>query len=118
MSDKFSLLSNIKIQQLRTDYKIIDVEWLDHKLILSRMFSDKYFENSPEKQKVVNNMLTYYLTHKNKSVYIKTDYLCNKKEKICICNENAEEFRKIYDRKNYKEGDKFISWFSSLPRQK
>jgi hypothetical protein len=47
----------------------------------------------------VNNMLSYYLNHPDK----KTDYLCNKKEKICICNTNAEDFRKIYDQNNYKK---------------
>ena len=38
--------------------------------------------------------------------------VCNQEEKICICNVHAEDFRKIYDRNNYKQGDKYISWFN------
>lgn len=39
-----------------------------------------------------------------------TDYICNKKEKICICNIHAEDFRKIYERNNYRKDIKYISW--------
>jgi hypothetical protein len=55
-------------------------------------------------------MLDFYLSHKNKPIYKKTDYLCNEKEKICICNTHAEDLRKIYDEQNYRPGDKYISW--------
>jgi DNA-directed RNA polymerase beta subunit len=41
----------------------------------------------------------------------KTDYLCNEKEKVCICNTHAEDFRKIYDGVYYKPDQKYISWF-------
>ena len=56
-------------------------------------------------------MLEYYFNHKDKPIYKKTDYLCNKKEKVCICNTHAADFRKIYDGINYKPKDKYISWF-------
>jgi hypothetical protein len=58
----------------------------------------------------MNDMLNYYLTNKNKAIYKKTDYLCNETKKICISNTHAEDFRKIYDGKNYKEGVKYTSW--------
>lgn len=95
-------------EDIKKDYKIIKVDWLDPILVKSKMFGDKYFTS--EKEEIVNNMLTYYLNHKDKPIYKKTDYLCNKKEKICICNIHAEDFRKIYDGINYKKGEKYISW--------
>ena len=66
---------------------------------------------SPPKEDIVNNMLEYYFYHEDKEIYKKTDYLCNKKEKVCICNTHAEDFRKIYDGVNYKPNEKYISWF-------
>jgi hypothetical protein len=95
-------------EDIKEDYKIIDVDWLDPILVKSKMVGDKYF--TPEKEEIVNNMLTYYLNHKDRPIYKKTDYLCDKKEKICICNIHAEDFRKIYDGINYKKGEKYISW--------
>jgi len=105
-SDNYWPLSNT--EDIKQNYKIIDVDWLDPILVKSKMFGDKYF--TPEKEEIINNMLTYYLNHKDRPIYKKTDYLCNKKEKICICNTHAEDFRKIYDGVNYKEGAKYISW--------
>lgn len=55
-------------------------------------------------------MLEYYLNDKDKSIYKKTDYLCNKKEKFCICNTHADDFRKIYDGINYSPNIKYVSW--------
>ncbi len=55
-------------------------------------------------------MLNFYLLHQDKNIYKKTNYLCNEKEKICICNTFADDFRKIYDKQNYKSDNKFISW--------
>lgn len=53
-------------------------------------------------------MSKYYLNHEDKAIYKKTDYLCNEKEKICICNIHADDFRRIYDGINYKKDDKYI----------
>jgi hypothetical protein len=55
-------------------------------------------------------MLEYYLNDKDESIYKKTEYLCNEKEQICICNNHAETFRKIYDGINYRPKLKYISW--------
>jgi hypothetical protein len=79
------------------------------------MGGDKYFDksnsdNSKTKEEIINSMLVYYLTCQDRAIYKKTDYLCNEREKFCICNTHADDFRKIYNG-NYKEGDKFISWF-------
>ena len=108
--DFFTSLSDSKIEQIRTSYKVIDVPYLDPIKVNYTMFADKYFKSNPEKQEIINNMLDFYLSHKDKAIYKKTDYLCNEKEKICICNTHAEDFRKIYDEQNYKPGDKYISW--------
>jgi len=109
-TDFFTSLSDSKIDTIRSTYKVIDVPYLDPIKVRYNMFTDKYFENNPEKQEIINNMLDFYLSHKDKAIYKKTDYLCNEREKICICNTHAEDFRKIYDEQNYKPGDKYISW--------
>jgi hypothetical protein len=109
-NDIYTSLDDNMINKIRQNYKIIDVEWLSHTLVNSKMFADEYFKNSLGKKIIINNMLKYYLNHEDKSIYKKTDYLCNEKEKICICNIHAKDFRKIYERNNYKEEDKYISW--------
>ena len=109
-TDKFWTITPNEIDKLRQNYKIIDVKWLDSIQVNSAMFGDKYFNSNPQKEQVVTDMLDYYLSHPDKPIYKKTDYLCNKKEKICICNTHAHDFRKIYDGINYKPEDNYISW--------
>ena len=109
-TDFFTSISDTKIEIIRSTYKVIDVPYLDHIKIRYNMFTDKYFESNPGKEAIIFDMLDFYLSHKDKPIYKKTDYLCNEKEKICICNTHAEDFRKIYDEQNYKPGDKYISW--------
>jgi hypothetical protein len=109
-SDFFIGIDEENIGYLRNNYKIIDVDYLDPILVRSKMFGDNFFQ-LPLKKDIVNNMLDYYFNHKDKAIYKKTDYLCNKKEKVCICNTHAANFRKIYDGVNYKPNEKYISWF-------
>ena len=59
-------------------------------------------------------MVEFYLNDKDKEIYKKTDYLCNEKEKLCICNTHADDFRKIYDGINYKQNIKYISWCKNI----
>jgi hypothetical protein len=74
------------------------------------MFGDEYFEKYPNKKEIVNNMVEHFSTDKDKTIYKKkTNYLCNKKEKICICNVHANDFRKIYDGQNYTD-NQYIAW--------
>jgi hypothetical protein len=110
--DVFWSLNNREIIRIRAQYKIIDVEWLDHNLMNEKYLIDEYFKKSPEKKEVVNNMLDYYLTHNDCKIYKRTDYLCNEKEKLCICNVHAEDFRKIFERANYHKNSKYISWIA------
>lgn len=97
--------------QLKERYKIIEVDWLDVTSVEYKIFTDTYFKNAVEKEAMVKKMLDYYLNHKDKKIYKKTDYLCNEKEHVCICNVNAGLFRKIYDKNNYVPEDKYISYF-------
>ena len=108
--DFFTSITDSNIEQIRETYKVIDVPYLHPIKVNYKMFADKYFENNPWKEQVVNDMLNYYLMHKDKQIYKKTEYLCNEKEKICICNTHAEDFRRIYDENNYKPGKKYVSW--------
>ncbi len=106
----YTSLDNDQIQDIRKNYKVLDVDWLDSTLVNYVMFNDEYFEKSLKKKEVINNMLDYYLNDKDKDIYKKTDYLCNQREKICICNTHAEDLRKIYEGINYKPSQKYISW--------
>lgn len=109
-TDIFTLLSDAKIETIRATYKVIDVPYLDPIKVNYKMFADNYFQKNPGKEEIINNMLDFYLSRNDAPIYKKTDYLCNEKEKICICNTNAEDFRKIYEEQNYKPGKKYISW--------
>lgn len=97
---------------MRNNYKIIDVDYLDPILVQSKTFDDNFFILS--QKDIMNNMLEYYFNHKDIEIYKKTDYLCNKKEKVCICNTRAEDFRKMYDGINYTPNEKYISWFKKI----
>ena len=107
----YTSLHHDGIQDIRKKYKVLDVDWLDSTLVNYVMFNDEYFEKSLKKKEVINNMLDYYLNDKDKDIYKKTDYLCNEREKICICNTHAEDLRKIYEGINYKPNQKYISWY-------
>lgn len=102
--------NNNEIKEIKENYKIIDVDWLDPDLVNLKICTDKYFSKYPNKKEIVNNMLNYYINYENKRIYVKTDYVCNKKEKICIRNSLADEFKKIYDEKNYNKDNIYISW--------
>jgi len=113
----YSTIDDHEIKRIRSNYKVVDVDWLDIILVNSKMFDDEYFVKLPKKKEVINNMLELYLNDKdehNKHIYKITDYLCNEREKICICNTHAEDFRKIYEGINYKENRKFISWAKKI----
>lgn len=115
-TDSYKMLKNHEISKIREQYDVIDVAWLSIDNVHYQMGGDKYFDksnsdNSKTKEEIINSMLVYYLTCQDRAIYKKTDYLCNEKEKFCICNTHADDFRKIYNGINYKEGDKFISWF-------
>ena len=98
------------IEDIRQKYKIIDVKWIDKLQVNYAMIGDAYFNLS--KKKIINNMLEDYLTDTDKEIYEKKiNYICNKKEKICICNINANNFRKIYDDINYKD-EIYIAWIT------
>jgi len=109
--DFFTIIDEDTITNLRNTYKIIDVDYLEPILVRSKMFGDDYFRSLSVKKTTVNNMLDYYLQHKDSEIYKKTNYLCNEKEKICICNQHANDLRKIYDGINHDPNVKYISWF-------
>ena len=110
----FNILKNDVEDDLRKKYKIIDVDWFDKIQVSSAIFGDEYFNLRPKKIKVVDDMVEYFETHKDKSIYTKkTNYLCDIKEEICICNVHANDFRKIYDGTNYSE-EKYIAWVKKI----
>lgn len=107
----FFNISEQSIENLKSNYKIINVDYINPVNINYIMFKDEYFNKFPDKINVVKNMTHCILNDENKHIYTKkTDYLCDLNEKICICNKNADLFRKIYDGINYKENKKFVAW--------
>jgi len=109
--DFLSHIDEENIYYLRNNYKILDVDYLDPILVRSKMLEDEYFKLYPIKKKIVNELMDYYINHKSIDIYKKkTDYFCNDKEKICICNLYANEFRKISKKKNQNPDGKYISW--------
>jgi hypothetical protein len=112
-NDYYTNLDDEKIIDLKNNYTIIEVDYLDPILVFSKMVKTS-FSREYEKKAIVKIMLKYYLNHADKEIYKKTDYLCNETEKICICNTHAEDFRRIYDGINYKPNDKYISWFTVM----
>lgn len=109
-NDFFSYLDEDNYIHLKDNYKIVEVEMLDPITVSIKMFGDDYFKKFPEKKKVIQSMVKYYLQHNDKSIYEQTDYLCNEREKICICNLYARELRKSIEGKNYKSDNAYISW--------
>jgi hypothetical protein len=39
----------VVIQHLRTDYKVVDVDWLESSVVKFKIFDDDYFIKSPQK---------------------------------------------------------------------
>ena len=111
-NDYYTSLDDEKIADLKNNYTIIEVDYLDPILVHHKMFN-KPFTREKEKKSILAEMLKYYLQHEDKEIYKKTDYLCNETEKVCICNIHAEDFRRIYDGIDYKPNDKYISWYKS-----
>ena len=111
--DYYTSLDDEKIIDLKNNYKIIEVDYLHPVLVRSKIFNDETFS---QKKAVLDEMMKYYLQHKDKEIYKKTDYLCNETEKVCICNTHAEDFRRIYDGINYKQNVKYISWFKPVKK--
>jgi hypothetical protein len=115
----YSSLDDGQIKDIRKNYKVIDVDWLNEILVHSKMFDDEYFRKLPKKREVVNTMLEHYLHDKdehNIHIYKITDYLCNDRERICICNTHADDFRKIYEGINYNKHSTYISWLEKKSR--
>ena len=113
-TDHYTTLNADEIQRIKQNYKIIDVNHFNIDLVKFKMITDNYFEKNSNKIEVVNNMLHYYSNSKDAKIYKKTDYLCNEKEKICICNIYADSFRRIYDGLHYDKDTKYISWIRKI----
>jgi hypothetical protein len=107
-------LNSDEIIHIKNTYKIIEINWFDSMQVSSVIFNDEYFKSNPYKIKVLEDMVEHFYTHIDKSIYVKkTNYLCNRKERICICNLNANNFRKIYDGENYDDNI-YSAWVKKI----
>jgi len=115
--DFYTGIDDEKVLDLRKNYTILDVDYLDPRLVLHQMEKHESDLDSSRRE-CVNKMLDFYMNHEDKAIYKKTEYLCCAKEKICICNTHADDFRKIYDGISYMPNAKYISWFRSCTNKK
>jgi len=102
-------LTNMELSAIQKECKVIYVPSFDYYQINLKMFGDEYLETTMNQKKVVDSMLFYYSRHREIDLFKRTDYICNEKEKICICNKGAEDLRKLY---LDAPKEKTISWFS------
>lgn len=108
----YDFLNEQEIINLRKNYVVIDVDYLNVDLINAKIFNNGNFILTQNNKKSINNMLKYHFDDNDVEIYKKTDYLCNEQIKLCICNNHADDFRKIYDGINYKKDNKYISrWY-------
>lgn len=104
VEQQYTTLNDHDYEHINKHFKIIKVDWFDKIQVNSATFTmDKSIQD------IVSKMSDFYLNHEDKAIYKKTDYLCNRKERICICNTHAKDFRKIYDGINYTD-DNYVSW--------
>jgi hypothetical protein len=93
-----------------SNFKIIRVDELDPILIRAKMLEDPYFIDgcltTNRYYDSVNEMINYYLNHKDVEIYKQTKYCCNITTNICICNLNATNKLKEYDIINII----YVSW--------
>jgi hypothetical protein len=102
----FTNIDNDEVDNLRKTYDIVDVKYINPQLINYEIFKSK---NSKHKN-TINDMIDLVYNDEDKHIFTKTtDYLCNTDKKICICNLNADNFRKIYEGINYKQNTKYIA---------
>ena len=107
----YTSLDENQIKNIRQNYKVVDVDFLDTIEVNSKMYDDKYFTKIPERKEIINDVVNFCVNDVDKKIYKKTDYICYEKEKLCICNIHAEDFRKIYDGFHYKENKKYNDKF-------
>ena len=56
-----------KVLDLRQNYTILDVDYLDPRLVLYQM--NKQESDSSSRRECVNKMLDFYMNHENKDIY-------------------------------------------------
>lgn len=72
-NDFFTTLDEENIVDLKNNYTILDVDYLDPYLVHAKIYDRNTFL-LPRKKVIVNKMLKYYLNHKDSEIYQKTDY--------------------------------------------
>lgn len=102
------------VKDLRDKYKVIDVDYFVPESSIKKkemeiIVTDSKMLYKPEPT-MVFDMMDFCFKNDTERYYQKIDYVCNEKERVCICNTHADDFRKIYDGKNYKEGIVNVIW--------
>lgn len=109
----FTTLTDSMLNKINDNYKVLEVNYLSEESI-NNVILKNINDLSDDQVKVISEMSNYYLNHKNCAIYKKTEFLCNLKEKICIYNIHADNFRKLYDGINYNKDSRYVSFFYNL----
>lgn len=110
-------LKESEIKEIRKNYTIIDIPIFAPIMISNKISTNTYFLKNPDKKKIIEQMIHFYLSDNNKYIYKKTDYLCSEKEKICFCNLHANQLRTIYDKHIFSDEKdvKYVHWYEKRP---
>lgn len=109
MTDIYTPLSDQDLVTIRNEFNILHVPFLTIDTVNHELISNKQFNNT--EKNTIKNMSNYYFTHKNKHIHKTTDYLCDMQTKVCICNKNAENLRKLTNKAKYNIGETYVSWY-------
>jgi len=113
-TDRYSTLSHTEVNELRCNYDIFYIDWLDRSQIITAMQTNhSILSNTAQKQRVLQNMMDYYVNRTDTRVYDMTDYICDETSRMCICNTHADDFKKIYDKSQneFRTSKTYVSWF-------
>lgn len=105
----FWTLQPNEMNDLRRDYDIVNVDRSIDTVHVANLLRDNT-KLSQHKVNVVLNMAAYFVSHTDSTIYTeKTNYLCNREEKICICNTTATDYRRFADGINFTDNI-FVAW--------
>ena len=98
------------LKDIEKNYKMVELFCLNLDILNQTIQNDPFFEDSPQKKSMLIKMATFYLNHNDLNIFKKTDYFCNEKHKICICNKSAQNYRDLCKSEKYNNNKKYVSW--------
>lgn len=105
-----------EVKNIRNMHTVIDVDYFTtlkpETKIVVEVLPEKQLDPEELKTRRAFDMVDFCFKNELERDYQKIDYVCNEKERLCVCNTHADDFRKIYNGQNYKEGRVLVAWVS------